>query len=261
MFRLIKTGDDKYREYEELLIKREDVKKEAHLIYLNYLSVFGDLLNELFAAQIECIKLKKKITFCQAKINKGEIIDIEEMSEFIEKVMAEYYDRLEQMCAEIALANNMESIDSETLEKIKKIYRRLAKRLHPDINPRTAGNKELEELWLRISAAYRSNSLSELEDLEFLTAMVLNRLEGEVINVNIEDIDNKINVLREKIEEIMTTEPYTFEIILDDNDCILEKKKELREEIEAYKEYKRDLERTLNNIIESGTAATSKWIH
>lgn len=257
MFRLIKTGDDKYREYEELLLKREDAKKDAHLTHLDYVRVFGDLLNGLFAIQIECIKLKKEIAYCQAEINKGNIINVEKMTDFIAAVMAEYNDRLEQMYDETQLAKNMGMIDSEEVEKIKKIYRRLAKRLHPDINPRTEENEELAELWLRICSAYRANSLSELEDLEILTARALNRIDGEIINVHVDDIDGKINALRDEIEKIMTTEPYTFRIILDHEDRIYEKKKELRREINEYREYKLNLESTLNNMIYSGTTAPS----
>ena len=47
--------------YKELLIRRDTLKKECKLIWLQYVKASGTLLETLFRQKIECIALKKKI--------------------------------------------------------------------------------------------------------------------------------------------------------------------------------------------------------
>ena len=165
MLRLVKSDDGKYRKYEDLLLLREDVRKQAHQIQVDYTRVFGDLLMASFREQIECIKLKKSIAYCQAAVNKGILPNMEDMEKHIASLMTDYTDRLDQMYWDTEAAKNCTWISDETAERIRKIYRRLAKRLHPDINPKTEDSEKLMELWVRIGIAYEANSLEELEAL------------------------------------------------------------------------------------------------
>ena len=48
-----------YEQYEELLIKKEIIRKESEQIWIQYLSIFGKLITDVYEAQIECIRLKK----------------------------------------------------------------------------------------------------------------------------------------------------------------------------------------------------------
>ena len=43
---LIKSSDTKYEEYENLLLERDQVKKEAGQIWTVYLQVFGKLISD-----------------------------------------------------------------------------------------------------------------------------------------------------------------------------------------------------------------------
>ena len=58
-----------YDRYEELLMRRDAVKKEAFLLERAYVREFGDLILEIFQLKLECIKKKKTIEFCQRADN------------------------------------------------------------------------------------------------------------------------------------------------------------------------------------------------
>ncbi len=250
MLRLVKSDDGKYRKYEDLLLLREDVRKQAHQIQVDYTRVFGDLLMASFREQIECIKLKKSIAYCQAAVNKGILPNMEDMEKHIASLMTDYTDRLDQMYWDTEAAKNCTWISDETAERIRKIYRRLAKRLHPDINPKTEDSEKLMELWVRIGIAYEANSLEELEALEVLTSRALEQCGEAAVVVEIENIEEKIKGIEKDIEKIMETKPYIFSRILDDENLVLEKKKELREEISEYCAYKNSLAAALQDLLE-----------
>ena len=59
------------KEYEDLILQRDRLEKEADQIRLNYLREFGEEITAAFQARIDCIALKKSITFCQMKKNAG----------------------------------------------------------------------------------------------------------------------------------------------------------------------------------------------
>ena len=79
MNELIPVTDERLAEYEQLLIKRDSLRKEAGLIYQEYYKQFGELLIRVYEKQVECIKLKKMISFAQTAINKNEKLDLDKL--------------------------------------------------------------------------------------------------------------------------------------------------------------------------------------
>lgn len=130
--------------------------------------------------------------------------------------MAAFYRELKDMYAETRAAKDCERISAVTVVAVKRIYRKLAKQLHPDINPMTAREPKLSELWNRISIAYNANDLEELRELEVLAAAALEEAGVGKMEVVIPDIETKILRLEEQINEIVGTKPYTLRDILDD---------------------------------------------
>ena len=60
---------DSYEElreqYENLILQRDRLEKEAEQYRMNYFREFGELITDAFQARIDCIALKKSIAFCQ----------------------------------------------------------------------------------------------------------------------------------------------------------------------------------------------------
>ena len=248
---LIKSTDSKYEEYENLLLERDQITKEAGQIWTVYLQLFGKLITDNYEEKLECIKCKKTIAYYQNALNHGGVVDSAAMEKYMEQEMAEYYANLRRMLKENEDANNAGTSTPYEVARAKTLYRRLAKLIHPDINPETDHSKELQELWQRILIAYHHNDVKDLSELEVLVRKVLKELGSEDVKVNIPDIEEKIEALKSEIEGIKQTEPYCLRFLVEDEEAA-EKKIELREELETYQKYHKELNEVIFKMLQSG---------
>ena len=90
MMDLVKSGDSKYDEYENLLLTRDQLRKEAGQIWTVYLQLFGRLITENYEEKLECIKCKKIIAYYQNAINHGGAVDSAAMQKYLDQEMAGY---------------------------------------------------------------------------------------------------------------------------------------------------------------------------
>lgn len=249
---LIKSTDSKYEEYENLLLERDQITKEAGQIWTVYLQLFGKLITDNYEEKLECIKCKKTIAYYQNALNHCGVVDSAAMEKYMEQEMAEYYANLRRMLKENEDANNAGTSTPYEVARAKTLYRRLAKLIHPDINPETDHSKELQELWQRILIAYHHNDVKELSELEVLVRKVLKELGSEDVKVDIPDIEEKIEALKSEIEGIKQTEPYCLRYLVEDEEAAEKKKTELREELETYQKYHKELNEVILKMLQTG---------
>ena len=249
---LIKSTDSRYEEYENLLLERDQITKEAGQIWTVYLQLFGKLITDNYEEKLECIKCKKTIAYYQNALNHGGVVDSAAMEKYMEQEMAEYYANLRRMLKENEDANNAGTSTPYEVARAKTLYRRLAKLIHPDINPETDHSKELQELWQRILIAYHHNDVKELSELEVLVRKVLKELGSEDVKVDIPDIEEKIEALKSEIEGIKQTEPYCLRYLVEDEEAAEKKKTELREELETYQKYHKELNEVILKMLQTG---------
>ena len=249
---LIKSSDSKYTEYENLLLERDQLEKEAGQIWTAYLKMFGKLISDNYEEKLECIKCKKTIAYYQAALNQGGTVDAAAMEKFLEQEMAEYYANLHRMLQENESAKNAGTSTPYEVERAKTLYRRLAKLIHPDINPETDQSEELQELWNRTLIAYHHNNVKELAELEVLVRKVLKELGAEAVTVDIPDIEDKIDSVKTEIDQITHSEPYTLRYLVEDEETAEKKRAELQEELESYQKYHKDLNNIILQMLQSG---------
>lgn len=250
MLRIIKINDSRYDRYEALLIERDNLRKDCDSIQITYFREFGDLLSTSFAGQIACIRLKKEIAWCQSYINRGQAIDVDQMHDMIEKTMSDYQRKLDDMYAETEAARSSIASDPATVIAVKRLYRQIAKKIHPDINPKTNEIKTLQELWQRVVAAYHANALDELRELDVMVSKALADCGDERVQIDIPDIEDKIAALEKQIDEIRSTNPYQYQYLLADDELVRQKKEGLKKEIASYDEYRKELEGILDRIMD-----------
>ena len=246
---LIKIKNASYEWYEELLLKRDHLNREAGSLLIAYTKEFGELMTAVFEQKLACIRQKKAIAYCQSQVNRAASIDLDAMEAFLAKEMEHYYAELKDMMDRNEDARRSKTSSPANVQRAKRLYRKLAKLIHPDINPMTAQIPELSDLWNRIVTAYHANDASELKELEVLVNKAITNLGLEAAEIDIPDIDDRIGKLEKEIDMIMTTEPYTYQELLADPDAIAKKKESLQKELDEYTAYYAELENTLNAIL------------
>ncbi len=249
---IVKNRDDRYGEYEELLLKRDQLFRESGACLTAYTQEFGDMITANFEIRIECIKKKKTISYCRRRMNRGLSIDSARMQEEIDSEMTLYYRQLKEMLDDTDRAKKAGTISAYRLTCAKRIYRRLTKLLHPDINKRTGENDKLMELWTRIAKAYQMSDVDELEDLEVLVRNAMEELSDKGFELNSDDLEKRIERVENQINEIITTEPYIYGELLENE----EKKQAYREQLKAehddYERYLESLKKALDDMLREG---------
>ena len=252
MNELIVIRDPAYDRYEELLLRKNDLKKECLHLELEYTRLFGEQIIAVFRKKIECVQKKKAIEFCQIALNRGQVPDESQLAEFIQHETQEMQRHLEHMISEYSNANDFTTITESDMFKIKTIYRRIAKQLHPDINPHVQESERLKELWYEVVSAYIRNDLNGLSELEVLISKELSGITGEAAAIHIPDIEKKTAALKEEIGLIMDTDPYQYKFLLADKEAVAAKKDDLTRELNTYLEYSTQLDAMLAEITGKG---------
>ena len=116
------------------------------------------------------------------------------------------------------------------------------------MHPQLADDETIKDYWQRIVIAYRHNNLEDIEELELLVNKYLKAKGYENLEMEIEDIENKIAKVEGEIEEIISTNPYLYRLILTSNSELEEKRREYLDEIESYTNYSEQLEEVLSQF-------------
>lgn len=206
----------------------------------------------MFEKKIECIRIKKSIAFCLLAKNQGIKPDIAAMNEYVEQQMTEYRQQLRDMVSEFNSTKNDKPVSALDAKEIKAIYRKIARQLHPDMSPVTQEHPELGELWEQASIAYKCNDIKTLRETDFLVQQALSKLGVSDAPIVVPDIAEKIVALEQEIYKIITTEPYSYKLILDDFDEIADRKAAYETELTQYTEYEKQLQQQLD-ILTGGT--------
>lgn len=249
---LMKSSGSKYDEYESLLLERDQLNKEAGQIWTIYLQMFGQLITENYGEKLECIKCKKTIAYYQNVLNHGGFVDAKAMQEYLDREMADYYDNLKIMVDDNRRAKEAGTSSAYEVKRSKELYRRLAKLIHPDLNPATDESDELQELWQRILIAYGKNSVKELAELEVLVRKVLKDIGIDEVKVEIPDIIDKIGEIKIEIDDIKRNEPYSLKYLVEDEEAAQKKKDEIIKETEEYKKYHKELGEIIIKMLANG---------
>ena len=256
--KVMESTEKRYAEYEELLIKRDLLAREAGSILTAYTKEFGDQINANFELKIRCIKTKKAISYCHRMMNRGLSVNVDLMNEALEKEMKLYNDQLQDMLKSTESAKNSKLINEFQLSRAKKIYRRLAKILHPDMNSATKDNKKLNDLWDRIYQAYLRSDADELENLEALVRRVMEDLGSAGIDYNADNLEERIERIENQINDFISSEPYIYKEYLIDDEKKANYRAQLEDEHTEYEEYLVTLTNALNDLLKQG-GVTITW--
>lgn len=200
----------------ELIYEHENlISHSCPLIERRYVLEFGIYEYELYLLEFDISKLKRKLQLMRMEINHENKIDLEKIDNILSEEFEEYEQQLKAQIEEINYLKSTEikQLSDEDSRKLKKIYRILIKKLHPDLNP----NQRFYEknMFLRATKAFQNGDLSDLEALLALTD------DGEIEEESeIDDLKRLIGDFEEKIEKIKQDYPYNKkELLVVDEKC------------------------------------------
>ena len=218
-FEKLKNEVERMRtELSMLLLERDELQFViCKNIETEYMLKLGSIEYKAYQAQCLSLRLKRKIELIQAKKNRQEKVIISAIEEALDTEFAEYQKRLDEL---------------------KKLYRKIVKALHPDINPDVSETQI--NLFDNAVQAYKNG---DLNTLRIIGEMVGNSPLPEQhkdaltqLNEEKERLQNLLKAIRDSIEQIKSEYPYIMKEIIEDKEQIEQRKRELENVLSQYNE-------------------------
>lgn len=164
-----------------------------------YQSQLGRWELERLKVQFAVARLKRTIELIQADINRGRKPDLPLIERLVGEDQKLWEERVLQTAADVQAAEERlgHLMDDESSAELKRLYRDLVKRLHPDLNSEQDEGSRL--LWQQVQAAYEESDLEKLRAF----GLLLIQPGGENAEAHAEeDMELKVGVLQKRIDEV-----------------------------------------------------------
>jgi len=196
----------------------------------------GDLQVALLQLEMETRGMKRAIELVQAELNRGRSPDLDRIEE---QIRLELEDWARKITEEAALVRDAEKRlarprSVEEWKKVQGLFRQLARRLHPDVNPGLAPDEVY--LWRRARAAHERRDPNELMALALLAVGAPSAPDDisalELLSKRCDELKAKIQ------EEILETERLKAErgweklLLVNDTAWVTARRSELEQEID-----------------------------
>lgn len=234
--------DMKRTQLSMLLLERDEFEFViCKNIETEYMLKLGYIEYKAYEAQCYSLRLKRKIELIQAKKNRREKVAVSVIEDKLDKEFAEYRKKLDAQINKVNEAlkrSKADVLSEEETNELKKLYRKIVKALHPDINPNVS--EAQIKLFENAVAAY---AVGDLNTLRIIYEMVGdNPLSDQPQNAMVQLANEKdrlnklLKNIRESIEKIKSEYPYTMKEILDNAEKTAQRKQELENILEQYNE-------------------------
>lgn len=255
-FEKLKNEVEKMRtELSMLLLERDELQFViCKNIETEYMLKLGSIEYKAYEVQCAALRLKRKIELIQAKKNRQEKVIISSIEETLDNEFAEYQKHLDEQIDKMNDAlrrSKAEVLSDEENKELKKLYRKIVKALHPDINLDVS--EAQVQLFNNAVLAYKNGDLGTLKIIsEMVGNNPLPEQHKDAMTQLVEEqkrLQGLLKSIRESIENIKSEYPYTMKDILEDTEKTEQKKQELESILEQYNElisiYERKIEEML----------------
>ena len=239
-----------------LLLEHDNVLYvECKNIEAAYMLAVGSLEYRALELDFEVRRLQRKIDLIQEKINRQENVVLRFIDAILDKEFADYQKELNKRLADLNDAierYDARALSPEEVAEIKKLYRRIVKVLHPDLNPEISEAEKV--LFFRATTAYERGDLKTMRLIANMTAgcsiVDLNDESVKVLEEERTRLQKVCKSLRRSIEDIKAKYPYSMKEFVQDEEQISEKNVELQETIAQLEELRREYQNLIHKMLE-----------
>lgn len=232
----------------DLLSERDELTfVQCKNIEARYMIELGFLEIALYKIQCKVLRAKRKLSLVQQKINRKESVNDKDIEAILDEEFEQYQKELDEQVQKLNSAisySNAEALTAEETKELKRIYHKVVKNLHPDLNPDLTGGEI--ELFFRAVAAYDAG---DIETMRIIEKTIVDDAGIEPSKDTIKEmmaerdsLSKMIEKVKEQIEEIKSSFPYNAIELLEDKDKLEKKRSEYEQAIdqqtEIYKTYK-----------------------
>ncbi len=227
-------------EHSMLLLERDELKfVTCRNIEVAYMLELGGLEYKAYKAQCDFLRIKRKYELIQAKINRQENIVISKIEDTLNQEFEEYKVKLDILINKMNEAIEYNKSDTLTIEEsreIKKIYRKIVKSLHPDLNPNIT--EAQKQLFKNAVEAYKNGDIKTIriigETVDDSAFLEQSADTVTVLKENVQRLEKMIAFVKKDIINIKNSYPYTMKEIIDDEQKTENRKKEIENIINQY---------------------------
>ena len=241
-----------------LMLERDELKFViCKNIEAEYMLKLGGLEYKAYEAQCNVLRLKRQLELMQASLNRQEPVIMTVIENLLNTEFAEYQEKLDEQVGKMNEAierSNADVLSEEETKELKKLYRKIVKALHPDMNPNITDNQR--QLFDNAVAAYKN---ADLDTLRAIEGMIGDDLKMDQASAKARLLEEKksleklLEEVREEIETIKSQYPYTMKELLADDAKVEERKRELELIISKYEEmagvYKARIDELLKKVV------------
>ena len=231
------------------------LKDSESVVIGRYASAFSKQLFRLHEAEIESARLKREIEMVQAAINSGGELDYELIHATLDAEFAEWQAKLIEEIDDLThhwgMLETSQFLEPAAARKLRDLFRVLARRLHPDLNPSQPPADA--ELWHRVTSAYDHRDFDELAALEILTR----NTDSAPIPDSMETLRETLRKLRDQLDRLLISLakrrqewPLDQLPLLDDPAATATRQAELDTRITATEDTRDERKRWLNQLLD-----------
>ncbi len=234
----------------------DKINHKAKYLLALYMEKLGRLEKEEFDIYVKAECLRRKIQLITARINRQEEVAVDEIEAQVQAEFRAYYVRLEEMNKDVAFAKeykNGEFLSDEDSVQLKKIYKRLVKRLHPDMNH---GLSEKEkQLWIQVGMAYKACDIKTLvtidATLDNFKELELPELDSmKLLLEKCVQLTKSIEKYNKDLDELKMMFPFDKAELLEDEAKIKVRKTHLLESMEKWNARYQELLQRYEELVE-----------
>ncbi|MDZ7838002.1 MAG: hypothetical protein U5N58_08630 [Actinomycetota bacterium] len=235
------------------------ISRRDHLLFTKkknleamYIIKIGQYEYRLAEAECSTARLKRKIALLQSQINKGKSIDLDDIEKTLDREYRKWEQQIKQLTEQVTRADTRikSLLPAADSRKLQKLYRKLVKILHPDLNPVMDDKQKL--LWQRLQDAYRNGDLEEVELIDMLTASFketdIQKNQGQ-LDKAISSYQQKVRKLSDEIVTILSAFPFDIEENLKDQKWVQARVTEYNKKTKQQQQYSHKLKIVVDTLI------------